>query len=81
MANSRDRQILNSIINPLLPIGEGVHDLEQECFASNLEDEISDREETIISKQYEKEGIDCAEKGHIEEAIVLFGQGLYSSNS
>ena len=50
MANSRDRQILNSIINPLLPIGEGVHDLEQECFASNLEDEISDREETIISK-------------------------------
>ena len=54
MANSRDRQILNSIVNPLLPIGEGVHDLEQECFASNLEDEISDREETRISKQYEK---------------------------
>ena len=77
MANSRDRQILNSIINPLLPIGEGVHDLEQECFASNLEDELSDRKETRISKQFEKEGIDAAEKGNIEEAIVLLGQGIY----
>ena len=77
MANSRDRQILNSIINPLLPIGEGVHDLEQECFVPNLEDEISDRKETRISKQFEKDGIDAAEKGNIEEAVALFGQGMY----
>ena len=77
MANQRDRQILNSIINPLLPIGEGVHDLEQECFASDLREEIHDREETRISRQYEKEGIDAAEKGNIEDAIALFGQGMY----
>ena len=78
MANQRDRQILNSIINPLLPIGEGVHDLEQECFASDLQEEVYDREETRVSRQYEKEGIDAAEKGNIEDAIALFGQGMYT---
>ena len=41
MANSRDRQILNSIINPLLPIGEGGYDYEEECIedGSEWEDE------------------------------------------
>ena len=33
MSNSRDRQILNSILNPTLPIGEGVHDVEEETNA------------------------------------------------
>ena len=55
MANQRDRQILNSIINPLLPIGEGVHDLEQECFASDSQEEVYEREATRVSRQYEKE--------------------------
>ena len=49
------------------------------CFVPNLEDEISDRKETRISKQFEKDGIDAAEKGNIEEAIALFGQGMYYS--
>ena len=75
MANSRDRQILNSIINPLLPIGEGVYDLEQECFDSNQEANISDSEETRTSKEYEKLGVNSAEKGNLEEAIILFGHG------
>ena len=29
MSSSRDRQILNAIVNPLLPIGEGAYDDEQ----------------------------------------------------
>ena len=31
MSTSKDRQILNSIINPLLPIGEAVFDPEEEA--------------------------------------------------
>ena len=77
MANSRDRQILNSIINPLLPIGEGVFDLEQECFDSNKYADVSDTEEARISTTYEKDGVGAAEKGNYEEAIALFGKGLY----
>ena len=75
MANSRDRQILNSIINPLLPIGEGVFDLEQECFDENVVTNNSDSEETRTSKEYEKLGVKSAEVGNLDEAIVLFGHG------
>ena len=76
MANSRDRQILNSIVNPLLPIGEGVYDLEGECFKSSLNEDIPDTEETRTSKSFEKRGVACAERGHHVEAIALFGQGI-----
>ena len=76
MANSRDRQILNSIVNPLLPIGEGVYDLEGECFESSVNEDIPDTEETRASKSFEQQGIACAERGHHVEAIALFGQGI-----
>ena len=77
MANSRDRQILNSIVNPLLPIGEGVYDLERECFESSVNEDIPDTEETRTSKSFEKQGVTCAERGHHAEAIALFGQGIF----
>ena len=76
MANSRDRQILNSIINPLLPIGEGVYDLEEEC-TENIDTDISDTDDSRRSKKYEKEGVESAEKGNIDEAISLFGYGMH----
>ena len=76
MANSRDRQILNSIVNPLLPIGEGVYDLEGECFESSVNEDIPDTEETRASKSFEKQGVACAERGRHVEAIALFGQGI-----
>lgn len=77
MANSRDRQILNSIINPLLPIGEGVYDHEEECFGANVDTDILDTDDSRRSKKYEKEGVESAEKGNIAEAISLFGYGQY----
>ena len=77
MANSRDRQILNSIINPLLPIGEGVYDYEEECIDRNSHEDISDTANTRRSKKYETEGVESAEKGNLSEAISLFGHGVY----
>ena len=38
MATSRDREILNAIVNPLLPIGEAIFDDEQNL-PQNLKDE------------------------------------------
>ena len=38
MATQRDREILNAIINPLLPIGEAVFD-DDNKIPSNLQDE------------------------------------------
>ena len=76
MSNSRDRQILNSIVTPLLPIGEGVYD-EQEEEEENDEDvELLMTPEIQISMQHEKEGIEEAEKGNFEEAIAKFGYGM-----
>ena len=39
MATARDREILNAIVNPLLPIGEAVFDDDQDL-PQNLNDEI-----------------------------------------
>ena len=41
MATSRDREILNAIVNPLLPIGEAIFDDEQ-----NLPQNLKDEKET-----------------------------------
>ena len=39
MSNPRDRRILNAVVNPLLPIGEGTFDDEQ-----LLPDDLKDNE-------------------------------------
>ena len=38
MSNQHDRQILNSVVNPLLPLGEGVYDDENQV-PKDLQDE------------------------------------------
>ena len=54
MSTSKDRQILNSIVNPLLPIGEAVFDPEEEeNTVDNLVEEES--EASLLSKSLEKE--------------------------
>ena len=39
MATQRDREILNAVVNPLLPIGEAVFD-DEENIPNDLQDEI-----------------------------------------
>ena len=79
MSSSRDRQILNSIINPLLPIGEAVYDEEAENTDNTTGFGVSETTEVRISKEYENEGVKAAEKGDFAEAIAKFGRGLYPS--
>ncbi len=47
MATARDREILNAIVNPLLPIGEGVYD-DSEKVPKDLKDE----EDAIDSQEF-----------------------------
>ena len=76
MSNSKDRQILNSIITPLLPIGEGVYDEQEEVDENDADIEVVMTPEIQRSKQHEKEGIEEAERGNIDEAIAKFGYGM-----
>ena len=46
MATKRDREILNAIVNPLLPVGEAVFDDEQK-----VPQELNDNEE-IDTQEY-----------------------------
>ena len=44
MATARDREILNSVVNPLLPLGEGVFDEENEIPKTLRDDEPDTKE-------------------------------------
>ena len=60
------RQVLNSILNPNLPIGEGLFDPEKEN--ENLEkDQIP---EMVLN--LERLGRFAAEKGEIQESLAFF---------
>lgn len=43
MASTRDRQILNAIVNPLLPVGEAIFD-DEEKLPSDLKDLVEDEQ-------------------------------------
>ena len=47
MSNAHDRQILNSVVNPLVPLGEGVYDDENVLDAG-----LRDREEDTEQVRY-----------------------------
>jgi hypothetical protein len=49
MATQRDREILNAIVNPLLPIGESVFD-DEEQIPENLKDSEQDTQEYRFEK-------------------------------
>lgn len=45
MASSRDRQILNAIVNPLLPVGEAIFD-DEEKLPEDLKDLAEEQEDS-----------------------------------
>lgn len=75
MSNSRDRQILNSIINPLLPIGEAVFDPEEEGKERDPEDTV-ETEASKLSKSLERQAIAACERGDVESALETFRRAI-----
>lgn len=73
MATKRDKQILNSILNPQLPIGEAVYD---EDIPEHIRDEEEDTEEVRNSKEVELEGVKCAEVGNFGASIEFFTRAI-----
>merc|ERR1711862_232144 len=75
MSNSRDRQILNSIVNPLLPIGEAVFDPEEEGKERDPEDAV-ETEAPKLSKSLERQAIAACERGDVESALETFRRAI-----
>eukprot|EP00088_Acartia_fossae_P068819 TRINITY_DN8803_c0_g1_i1.p1 TRINITY_DN8803_c0_g1~~TRINITY_DN8803_c0_g1_i1.p1 ORF type:complete len:198 (-),score=52.48 TRINITY_DN8803_c0_g1_i1:70-663(-) len=71
MSTESDRQVLNSILNPNLPLGEGVFDPEQEG-ADVVEENAQVVPQEV--KDVELEGMMTAENGNIDGAIQIFTQ-------
>ena len=72
MSTQNDRDVLNSILNPNLPLGEAVFDPHQRPPQSPAE--ASFRDENV--KKLESEGVRAAEEGEISKALELFNEVL-----
>ena len=74
MSNPSDRQILNSVVNPLLPLGEGVYDDENEIPPNLVDsDPLEASEEQIEeSRRFEKLAIEKCEEGNFKLAKEMF---------
>lgn len=71
MSTASDRQVLNSILNPNLPLGEGVFDPEEES------NEVEDGTPSSVpqeAKSLEREGMVTAENGNVDKSIEIFTQ-------
>merc|ERR1712226_340935 len=66
MTTRGDREVLNSILNPNLPLGEAVYDPEEQVEEVNVEE---DSKEILDA---EKEAVQAAEKGDLSSALTLF---------
>ncbi|BES96461.1 tetratricopeptide repeat domain 36 [Nesidiocoris tenuis] len=71
--NDHDKNVLNSIFNPFLPIGEPFYD--EELFVVP-EDKEQETPEVLIAKRLELEGVNAAEGGDFEKAENLFSQAI-----
>jgi len=69
MTTQNDRDVLNSILNPNLPLGEGVFDPEEKV-PEDKTDEVCDEK----IKQLDQEAVTAAESGNIEKALKLFDE-------
>merc|ERR1712055_235851 len=67
MTTRADREVLNSILNPNLPLGEAVYDPEEE----QVED-VKVEEDSKEILDAEKEAVQAAEKGDLSSALTLF---------
>lgn len=78
MSNAGDREILNAVLNPSLPVGEGLYD-EANLAPEQLRDDDDDddhSEMARMSKSYEKCGVAAAERGELPAALKLLSQAI-----
>jgi len=66
MTTRADREVLNSILNPNLPLGEAVYDPEEQV------EEVKVEEDSKEILDAEKEAVQAAEKGDLSSALTLF---------
>ena len=64
------RNVLNSILNPNLPLGEGVFDPEEKVPERNEEKLLEDDK----VKELDKEAVKAAESGDLDKALRLFDE-------
>merc|ERR1712227_156466 len=69
MTTQNDRDVLNSILNPNLPLGEGVFDPEEKVPEDKTDGVCDDK-----IKQLDQEAVSAAESGNIEKALKLFDE-------
>ena len=70
MSTQNDRDVLNSLLNPNLPLGEGVFDPDQQAPQSLTEAGFDD--ENV--KKLESEAVKAAEEGDLSKALELFNE-------
>jgi len=83
MSTENDRLVLNSILNPNLPLGEGLFDPANELQPPADDDSfhgVANSAESVPDevKQLEKFGLEAAEKGEVEVAVQAFTKAINS---
>ena len=68
------REVLNSILNPNLPLGEAVYDPEEQV------EEVKVEEDSKEILEAEKEAVQAAEKGDLSTALTLFDKVTLQQN-
>ena len=68
------REVLNSILNPNLPLGEAVYDPEEQV------EEVKVEEDSKEILEAEKEAVQAAEKGDLSTALTLFDKVTLPQN-
>ena len=69
------REVLNSILNPNLPLGEAVYDPEEQV--EEVEGVEEDSQQILCA---EKEAVQAAEKGYLKSALKLFDKVTLQQN-
>lgn len=67
--NNNDQAVLESIFNPLLPLGDAAPKLQNE---NDVNEENT--EDAMLAKQLEASGVEKAEQGDLDEALECFNQ-------
>ncbi|CAL8072834.1 unnamed protein product [Orchesella dallaii] len=75
MANLTDKEVLNAIFNPLLPLGELVYEEDEDSLNRDENDE-EESEQTNEAKQLEVAGVKLAETGDLPGALQLFSKAI-----
>jgi len=76
MSTENDRQVLNSILNPNLPLGEGVFDPAAEDVPDDSTGQTGKPFVSDEVKMLQKFGLEAAEKGEVEVAVKAFTKAI-----